>query len=108
MIKQLGKSPGPKLLYKPWFGEEAPASFAVPGPSVVSRWRNMMNQAAEAFRRPSPETKDRLAKIRRDIASLNPILDQITPSLTHVEDARGQVEMARQSLLHALEAHLRH
>jgi hypothetical protein len=47
-----------------------------------------------------------LAKIRRDIASLNPILGEITPSFTHVEDARGQVETARLNLLHAVAVQL--
>ena len=108
VIKQLAKSPDPKLLYKRWFGEEAAASFAVPGPSVLSQWHNLIEQAVAAFRRPSPETKDRLAQIQQDIASLNPTLRQITPLLTHVEEARAQLEMARQNLLHAVEAHLRH
>ena len=107
-IKQLAKSPDPKLVYKQWFGEEPPAPFVVPDASVVSQWRNLRDQAVAAFRRPSPEMRDRLAKIQRDIGSLNPTLRQITPSLTHVEEARGQIGMARQNLLHAVEAHLRH
>ena len=107
-VKRLGRSPDPKLLFKQWFGGEAPASLAIPSPSILTQWHNLTDQAVEAFRRPSPGTRDRLAKIRRDIAALNPILDQITPSLTRVEEAREQVGMARQNLLHALEACLRH
>ena len=107
-IKQLAKSPDPKLLYKQWFGEEPPASSVLPEPSVVSQWHTLINEAVEEFRRPSPETRDRLAKIQQDIASLNPTLRQITPSLTHIEEARGQIGMARQNLLHAAQAHLRH
>jgi hypothetical protein len=105
-IKQLAQSPDPKLLYKQWFGEAAAASFALPGPSVLSHWHNLTGQALEAFRHTSPETKDRLAKIRRDIASLNPILGEVTPSLTRVEDNRDQLEAARLSLLRAVAAHL--
>ena len=107
-IKQLAKSPNPRLIYKRWFAEEPPASFAVPNSSHVSQWRNLMNQAAAEFRRPHSEAKDRLAKIQRDIAGLNLTLRLMTPSLTHVEEARGQVGMARQNLLHAAEPHLRH
>ena len=105
-MKQLAQSPDPKLLYKQWFGEAASASFALPNPSVLSQWHNLTGQALEAFRHSSPETKDRLAKIRRDIASLNPVLGEITPSLTHVEDNRDQLEAARLNLLHAVAAQL--
>ena len=106
-IKQLAKSPDSKLLYKQWFGEEATASGAVPSGTVISQWHNLTLQALQAFGRPVPEGKDRLAKIQRDIASLNPALRQITPSFAHIEDARSQVETARQNLLRAIATHQR-
>ena len=107
-IKQLAKSPDPNLLYKQWFGEAVPASSVVPGAAVVSQWHSLTHQALVAFGRPVPEGKDRLARIQRDIASLNPTLRQITPSFAHTEDARSQVETARQNLLHAIEARRGH
>jgi hypothetical protein len=105
-MKQLAQSPDPKLLYKQWFGEAAPASFALPNPSVLSQWHNLTEQALVAFHHTSADTKDRLAKIRRDIVSLNPVLGEITPSLTRVEDNRDQLETARLNLLHAVAAQL--
>lgn len=103
-IKRLAKSPHPNLLYKEWFGEAAPTSSVIPSASVISQWHSLTHQALEAFNRPAQESKDRLAEIQRAIASLSPTLRQITPSFAHIEEARGQIETARQSLLHAIEA----
>lgn len=104
-IKQLAKSPE---LSKQWFGEDVPASSVVPSASVISQWHSLTHQALEAFGRPVPESKDRLERIQRDIRSLNPTLRRITPSFAKIEENRGQVETARQNLLHAIEARRGH
>ena len=100
--KRVAEAANPSGFYQELTGERAPEGFAVPKPSEVAAFRKVMG-AAEAELRASPKpAAEKLKELQDSVRSLHPFYVALTPSFTHVNDARIQIADAREKLLQAL------
>ena len=101
-IKQIKDSPDPKQRYSEIFGEFPPAPFVPPTAEDLRKFQMVMDEITAAFRLPYLEAKERLAAIAPRIATMNPMIAAMVPNASRANDARGEVQAARQKLLEDL------
>ena len=101
-IKQMKDSPDPKQWYRKTFGEFPPAPFVQPTAEDLRKFQILMDEITAAFRLPYPEAKERMAAIAPRIATMNPMIAAMIPNASRANDARGEVQAARQKLLEDL------
>ncbi len=63
-----------------------------------------MNSAEEALRLPPEQASERLKTLQASVKTLHPFFQQTIPSFSRVNDARVEVQAARQKLLQAISA----
>ena len=103
-IKQMAEATSPGAYYQELMGAPAPDNFTVPKASEIAVYHKLMASAEEALRLPPEQASERLKTLQASVKTLHPFFQQIIPSFTRVNDARGEVQAARQKLLQAVSA----
>jgi len=79
-------------------------NFTVPKESDLESLRKYMNGSAEALRLPPDSARERLQALEPIRKALHPALQEMAPSLLHANEARTEIQAARQTLLQAMPA----
>ena len=103
--KRVANAADPAAECRALTGNEAPGNFTVPNTTEISAFHKIMSEA-EVYLRAAPKSAaGKLTDLQDSVKSLHPFYYQLTPSFTHVNDARVQIADARERLLQALASH---
>ena len=103
-VRQITEAVNPAAYYQEMMDKPAPTDFTVPKASETAAFHKLMNSAEEALRLPPGAAGERLKTLQNGVLTLHPFFREVTPSLTHINDARIEVGAARQKLLQAVSA----
>jgi RNA polymerase sigma factor (sigma-70 family) len=113
-IAQMKQAPNPFAYYQQimgqpqgWNGRQVGAAseaFSVPTASEVAAFHKLIASAEETLRLPPDKAQDKLKALQDSVKTLHFFYQQTTPSFTHINDARAEVQAARDNLLQALSA----
>jgi hypothetical protein len=103
-IQQIAQSENPAAGFGELMGRAAPANFTVPATKDIADERALFAEAEAAVHIPPAQARDRIVAIQARVPALHTYFRETTPTLTKVNDARAEVETARQKLLKALGA----
>jgi hypothetical protein len=102
-VKQMAQAEDPRAYYEEMTGKPAPEiNFNVPTAADIAAFHKLMGAAGAALRLPPGQAADRLKALQESVKSLHPFYQQTTPSFTKINDARMEVQAAREMLLQAL------
>lgn len=100
--QQIAQAENPAAGFSEIMGHAAPANFTAPAAKDIADERALFAEAEAAMHVPSAQARDRLVAIQARVPSLHVYFRETTPTLTKVNDARVEVEAARQKLFQAL------
>lgn len=100
--RQLAQAANPSAFYQSMMGKHAPENFVTPNDADLAAFHKLMAAAEGALRRPVEEARDKLRSLQDSIETLHPFFQETIPSFMKVNDARAEVEAAREKLLQAL------
>jgi hypothetical protein len=103
-VKQMAEAASPAAYYQEMMGKPAPANFALPTAAEMAAFHKLMNSAEAALRLPPEASRERLKTLQDSVKTLHPFFQDATPSFTHIDDARIEVQVARAQLLKAIAA----
>jgi hypothetical protein len=101
-IQQIAQAENPAAAFGELMGHAAPANFTVPAAKDTADERALFAEAEAAMHLPPAQVRDRIAAVQARVPALHIYFRETTPTLTKVNDARAEVEAARQKLLEAL------
>lgn len=101
-IQQIAQSENPGADFGELMGHAAPANFTVPTAKDIADERALFAEAEAAMHAPPAQARDRIIAIEARVPALHTYFRETTPTLTKVNDARAEVEAARQKLLKAI------
>jgi hypothetical protein len=82
-------------------GKAAPENFEPPNTSDNAAFQKLMGVAEATLRLPPEQAQDRLRALQESVKTLHPFYRDTTPSFTRINDARAEVQAAREKLLRA-------
>jgi hypothetical protein len=97
--RQIAEAENPRALYEEINGNPAPANFEPPNASDTAAFQKVMAAAESTLRLPPEQAEDRLKALQESVKMLHPFYRDATPSFTHINDARKDVEAARERIL---------
>ena len=100
--KRVAEAANSSASYRELTGHPAPANFTVPRPSEIAAFHKVMHAAEAELSAPPKAAADELKELQESVQALHALYRAITPSFTHVNDARMQIADARSKLLQAL------
>ncbi len=103
-VRQMAEATSPAAYYQEMMGGPAPENFVLPTGPEITAFHNLMASAEEALRLRPNAASERLKTIQESARALHPFFRDAMPSLTRVNDARLEVQAARQKLLQVLSA----
>lgn len=103
-IRELEEAKSPADYYRDVTGKTAPSSFRVPNKEEIASFHSVMSKAEEALRLPPDAAREKLEPLQESIKTLHPFFQDLTPSLTRINQARTELESARQQVLQAVAA----
>jgi len=98
-IKNLKSAPDPEQYYLQLMGQPAPPDLARLSAPDIAAFTVVMSSAIDAMRKKPEDTKHQLPSLQKELDSLNLVYRQMIPSLTKINESRGQIVDARQELL---------
>ncbi len=101
-VQQIAQSENPAADFGELMGHAAPANFTVPAAKDIADERALFAEAEAAMHASPSQARDRIVAIQARVPALHAYFRETTPTLTKVNDARAEVETARQKLLKAL------
>jgi len=101
-VKQMAEAASPAAYYQEMMGRPAPENFALPTVAEITSFHKLMASAEDALRLPPDTVSERLKTIQESAKTLHPFFRDAMPSLTRINDARIETQMARQKLLQAV------
>jgi hypothetical protein len=104
MVKETTEAKNPSEHYQELMGKPAPADFTLPKASEVAAFHKLINAVEEVLRLSPDASRERLKTLQDSIKTLHPFFQDATPSFTHIDDARIEVQAARAQLLKAVAA----
>jgi hypothetical protein len=102
VVGEIRTSKNPGATYRELNGEAMPKNFVLPTPESITAFRAVIAEAQAALRTPAADAGPRLNRLQMQIARFGPYFQLAVPSLSKINDARAEVETARESLLAAL------
>jgi hypothetical protein len=99
LIQQMGRAKSPRAYYEEMTGKPAPGIFQMPTAADVASFHGLMSEAAGALRLPPAQAEDRLRALQEAVKTLHPFYRETTPSFTRINEARTEVQAARENLL---------
>lgn len=99
-LEELKKEPS--AYYEKLTGKPAPQSFTAPTAAEIKAYRAWMFAVQEALQKSPQQTERELGKLESEKAALHIFFRETSPSFRKLNDARKDVEFARQAALKAL------
>ncbi len=103
-VEQMTEAANPAAYYQEMMDKPAPKDFTLPKAPDNAAFHKLLNSAEEALRLPPDAARERLKTLQNSIQTLHPFFQQTIPSFSRVNDARVEVQAARQKLLQAVSA----
>ena len=103
--KQIFAAANPRKYYEEMMGHPAPAIFDAPNASDAAAYQKLMGAAEAILRLPPEQAQDRLRALQESVKTLHPFYRETTPSLSRINDARSEVQAAREQLLQTISSH---
>jgi hypothetical protein len=100
--KQIAAASNPRKYYEEVVGHPAPAVFDAPNASDDAAFQKLMEAAEATLRLPPEQAQDRLRALQESVKTLHPFYRETTPSLSRINDARAEVQAAREKLLQTI------
>jgi hypothetical protein len=100
--KQIAAAANPRKYYEEMMGHSAPAIFDAPNASDDAAYQKLMGAAEATLRLPPEQAQDRLRALQESVKTLHPFYRETTPSLPRINDARAEVQAAREKLLQTI------
>jgi len=101
-VQKMAQSGSPAAFYKEMMGRDAPLNLSVPTAKDIADSRALFADAQAALRLSTAQARERLRSIQARVNSLHPFFRETIPGLTKINDARADIEAARQKLIAAL------
>jgi hypothetical protein len=101
-VTQMGQASNPSSYYQEMTGTPAPANFTLPTAAETAAFHKLMVGAEETLRLPPDQARDKLKALQDSVKTLHIFYRQATPSFTRINDARAEVQAAREKLLRAV------
>jgi hypothetical protein len=101
-VKQMKEAANPRAYYEELTGKPAAGFFQVPTASDMEAFHQVMGAAEATLRLPPDQAQDRLRALQESVKTLHPFYRETTPSFTRINEARAEVQAARQTLLSKL------
>jgi hypothetical protein len=98
-VEKIGKSANPAQDYRQLTGKSAPFDGTKLSASDAAAFAILMSSAEEALRLTPDQSAVRLPVLQKSISALNPFYQELTPSLTKVNDTRQEIASERQKLM---------
>ena len=97
-VKQMKEAANPRAYYEELTGKRA-AGFFQPTASDIAAFHKIMGTAEATLRLAPDQAQDRLRALQESVKTLHPFYRETTPSFTRINEARAEVQAARQALL---------
>lgn len=97
--KKMAQAENPRAYYEEITGRPAPGLSVVPTPTDAAAFHNLIVAAESALRLPPQQVEDRLRALQESVKTLHPFYRDTTPSFTKINNARAEVQAAREILL---------
>jgi hypothetical protein len=101
-VKQMAAAPSPRKYFEEMTDRPAPGIFQLPTNTDIAAFHGLMADAESALRLRPEQAQDRLRALQGSVKTLHPFYQATVPSFTHVNDARAEVQVARERLQRAL------
>jgi hypothetical protein len=101
-VKEMAEASDPASYYQGLMGRSAPEHLTIPSNAEIAAYHSLMGRAAEALRLPPDAAAQPLQALQQSTQSLHPFFRDIIPSFSRVNDARRELQAARQKLLQSL------
>jgi hypothetical protein len=98
---QMAQANNSRAYYEEMMGKPAPENFEPPNTSDNVAFQKLMGVAEATLRLPPEQAQDRLRALQESVKTLHPFYRDTTPSFTKINDARAEVQAAREKLLRA-------
>jgi hypothetical protein len=98
---QMAQANNSRVYYEEMMGKPAPEKFEPPNMSDTVAFQKLMGVAKATLRLPPEQAQDRLRALQESVKTLHPFYRDTTPSFTRINDARAEVQAAREKLLRA-------
>ena len=97
--RNMAQAENPRPYYEEITGRPAPGLSVVPTSTDAAAFHNLMGAAESALRLPPQQVEDRLRALQESVKTLHPFYRDTTPSFTKINNARVEVQAARDVLL---------
>lgn len=101
-LAELRSSKNPKATFEASMGEAMPEGMAVPSPNDLRTFREYMAGVKDALKLSPDAAKARLDRLETQKRTLNELTRRLIPAPKKVNEARGEIIVARKALLDAL------
>jgi len=101
-LAELRSSKNPKATFEASMGEAMPEGMAVPSPNDLRTFREYMAGVKDALKLSPDAAKARLDRLETQKRTLNELTRRLIPASKKVNEARGEIFVARKALLDAL------
>jgi hypothetical protein len=101
-LQSMSRSSDPRSLYQTWFSSPAPADFHAPAAKDFSELDRVIAQYEKLLEMPPDAAKVQAPILRKEIASLDPVLQMIVPNPVRMVSARAELAAAQQQTEAAL------
>ncbi len=101
-VKGMQKAENPAEYYQELTGKPAPENFTAPTASDAAAFHRLMAGAEETLRLKPEQGQQRLKMLQDAVKTLHPFYRDTTPAFTKINEARAEIEGAREKLLQAL------
>ncbi|HKV26230.1 MAG TPA: hypothetical protein VJN93_16660 [Candidatus Acidoferrum sp.] len=103
-IREMKEAKSPADYYREVTGKAAPSDFTMPNKEQIAAFQSLMSKAEEALRLPPDVSREKLQPLQDSVKTLHPFFQDLMPSLTRINQARIELETARQQLMQAIAA----
>jgi hypothetical protein len=101
-VAEMKQASKPKAFYQEMMGAPAPDNFAIPTASDQAAFHKLMAAAEEALQLPPDQAAGKLKTLQESVKTLHFFYQQTTPSFTKINEARREVQQAREKLLQSI------
>jgi hypothetical protein len=101
-VHQWTQAANPSAYYQSIMGKPAPKNVVAPTDADLAAFHKLMAGAEEALGQPVDEAQGKLRSLQDSVKTLHPFFQETTPSFLKVNEARAEVQAAREKLLEAL------
>jgi len=101
-VKQMAEATSPAAYYQEMMGRAAPEKFTIPNAAEIAEYHKLMNSVEAALRLPPDAASERLKTLQDSAKTLHPFFRDAMPSFGRINDARLEVQVAREKLLQAV------